>query len=89
MMVKKWVFTENLNLKTGLHVTICRSDLSAQQYRSANRTCFLTPDSQQIRENENRPDQKSVAVQQIFVMLGRHSQRSRYVNQNSQNRMSI
>ena len=33
-----------LQLKAGLHATICRRDLSARQCRSANRTCILTPD---------------------------------------------
>ena len=35
---------------------ICRPYFSARQYRRANRTCSLTPDSQPIPENETRSD---------------------------------
>ena len=35
---------------------ICRPYFSAQQYRRANRTCSLSPDSQPIPENETRSD---------------------------------
>ena len=37
----------------------------------------FTNDSQLIRENKNRADSESVAVQQIFDISGRHSQRRR------------
>ena len=35
---------------------ICRPYFSAGQYRRANRTCSLSPDSQPIPENETRSD---------------------------------
>ena len=35
---------------------ICRPYFSARQYRRANRTCSLSPDSQPIPENETRSD---------------------------------
>ena len=54
-------------LKAGLHAAICRTDLSARQYRSTNRTCILTPNLQPTRENENRPDSENLLQCNIFL----------------------
>ena len=65
-------------------------DLSARQCPSTNRTCIVTPDLRPIRENaESARLKKSVAVQKIFVETGRHFQRSRCVNQNSEKRPCV
>ena len=55
-----WLGGKIQHVKTGLHATICRPDLSARQCRSTNRTCILTPDLRPIRENDNRPDSKNL-----------------------------
>ena len=55
-------------MKAGLQAKTARFNLSARRYRSANPSMYiLAPDSQPIRENENRLDSEKLMLRNRFL----------------------